>query len=253
MKTLALIPTLTGKDRTLRLCDQLCGQVSEVVVVDNGRLFDKAPRGVEVISPGYNLGVPASWNVGLGRMATDLNLGAVLFVNDDVVLRDDTLEGYLEPRLADGTIGVFPDDHPYALFLLNAEALFRIGYFEEAFWPAYSEDRDYDYRISLCERRLGVSMRHIIPRNFEHEQSTTSRDLFGEGWLHQRDRWVLENWDRYAFKWGGPPMSETLTEPRNPALWKQPLDLTPRKQLAQRASMARLSERLAARKAKRGR
>ena len=218
---LSLIPTLTGKERTLKLAEQL-SQHTHVIIVDNGMLFDREPPFAEVHSEGHNIGVPAAWNLGLRRMRAEEAQG--LFVaNDDIELSATALEVYLEAAAQPYTSLVISDPHPYAFFYITPRCLEQIGFFDETFWPGYAEDVDYNYRVDIYEKRQGFSIRARVPKLFEHRDSTTSRDLFGGDWRRRRDWWICENHQRYAHKWGGYPGREQQQDPEDPVFWQNTL------------------------------
>jgi GT2 family glycosyltransferase len=97
-----------------------------VILVDNGghvdRLRPEALTGVELRSPGENLGFAAGMNHGIGR-ALELGATAVMILNDDVVVE----RGWLAPlvaELADDRVGAV---QPKLLFADEPHTINSLG------------------------------------------------------------------------------------------------------------------------------
>ncbi|NQW46215.1 MAG: glycosyltransferase, partial [Planctomycetes bacterium] len=122
-----------------------------IVVVDNGCAFDAQYRGplerVEVIRPATNEGCAAGWNRIL--RAASASGDEIILANDDIVLRPDGVEMMIRQLRADRGASVVRG-HGFSLFCLSQQTWRRVGSFDERFWPAYLEDKDYRYRLTLA-------------------------------------------------------------------------------------------------------
>jgi len=173
-----------------------------VVVIDNGNVTDFA--GPRIIRPGHNLGVAASWN--LGMKATP-RAPWWLISNHDLEFGPgdlETLDNCVDPR---------SDTHYFMLgmaaFALTGYTLSKVGYFDENFHPAYDEDLDWDRRAKLvgCERiEVGFSGTHVGSATIHSDPSLRA----------QNGRTHSANDIYYARKWGGPKQGgERFSTPFN--------------------------------------
>jgi len=192
------VPTLCRYDllqRLLDLAERGTLKPSGYVIVDNGgeaRARLRLPPNTELIEPGRNLGVAASWNLLLEAAGNE----PIVISNDDVALGSSDFG-----RIADAAL-----KHPlvtalgWALFAQSPACTRAVDWYDEGFWPAYFEDQDYSYRVRLCRvprRDIAVSATHersatmAVARNISSEASA----LY------------------YRAKWGGAVGAEGFTEP----------------------------------------
>lgn len=175
--TMNLLPLLKQAIRSLPL-----KPVDTLVVVDNGStdgtlewLQEQRQHGrpIDVIAFGENRGVAAAWNKGL---ATVFGKGYVLAIvlNNDVVFAADTLEALVRGYNRYGGIvsahsvaqmsALYQvDRNPtyglpvnYSCFMLSCWTFRQIGPFDEAYWPAYFEDQDFDCRAEVLKVPRGI-------------------------------------------------------------------------------------------------
>ena len=180
-----------------------------IVVVDNGGAFDTAYHGpldrVEVIRPATNEGCAAGWNRILA--AASAAGDEIILANDDIVLRPDGVEMMIRQLRADGGASVVRG-HGFSLFCLSQQTWRRVGSFDERFWPAYLEDSDYKYRLSLA----GVPMPPKLVAAAAHASSATIQAFSWSERLRFRFRYAL-NRIYYRLKWGGWPGNERRSTP----------------------------------------
>lgn len=181
-----------------RACiDRMAPEIrARLVVVDNGRA---------------NRGVAASWNVGIDVMralghewivllSEAVRFGAAAGQDWEEVLTEDEGSAFID--------GLFA----WHLIAFRASTIARVGYFDEAFWPAYGEDSDYLYRLHLA----GMAS----PRENDRpgRRQVTGIDATDLGYAHGvKDGLVFVDFggvaDRYRSKWGGDQGHETYTTP----------------------------------------
>lgn len=213
------IPTLRRYDllvECLRSLTSFQRDITRIVVIDNGGEFERRiehPCPIEVIRPGRNLGVAASWNL-LRRMTADEEL---LLLNDDVRMAPDTLARVLEAEepfvCVSGTPGfecrrsepraVVSD---WSCFLQRKRVWDEVGPYDEMFWPAGHEDCDYWYRMG----HAGYSVTRLAPRGMTHAVGASLNGLTQEE-LRRFEVGFARNQQYYAAKWGGNPGCERFS------------------------------------------
>jgi GT2 family glycosyltransferase len=221
-----VIPVLTGYERCAALVERLYQQSAppaNVLIINNGLAPFETPAlgravGLEVYTPGRNLGVAASWNHGLAWSLGKDDYALTLVLNDDVVLAEHSLATYTTTLTndVDDVLVLAPFTLPYAAWCVRTRLLFeRVGPLDEQFWPAYYEDDDLRYRIALAGFRerfadndeLGVS---------NPTTATTSADLGETG-----AKWLRECYEKnrrlYDAKWGAQPPHELYSRPYDPS------------------------------------
>lgn len=206
-----IVPILNGPHLLDRMLTSIDHPVGKVVVIDNGDVVDTLTGGrhmypftVRVIQPGHNLGVAASWNLGI-KATPDADWW--LIVNHDIVFGAGDLD-----RLAQEVQRHRPAVYnlsDYAAFGVTYHAIRAAGFWDENIHPAYDEDVDWAYRAA----KAGVEM-HEVEFTGTHVGSATigaSAEYRGlNGVTHgENDRY-------YAAKWGGQKQGgETFSTPFN--------------------------------------
>ena len=212
------VPTLNRYDLLSKLIVSAeAGRLkpSTYLIVDNGGRFDAEAHGmpgiaaarmrgagIVVLTPEKNLGVAASWNAILDWA----HAVPVVISNDDVELGEGTLEalecavGKHDFVIAEGGYNA----NGWCLFAQTARCTELVGPYDENFFPAYCEDRDYAHRLFLA----GVTV-HREPATLRHE-----------GWATMKaDPSISEGQQRsveyFEKKWGGTPDTPIFTEPFN--------------------------------------
>lgn len=163
--------------------------VGLTIIIDNGGELGPVP-GAHVITMPTNIGVAASWN--LGVKAT-IRSPWWAIVNDDVAFASGDLE-----RLAQAMAEPGPQVRTldgFSAFGINAEALDAVGLWDEGFVAAYCEDADWEYRAKL----VGVEI-VPLPAGLRHERSST---IALPKYREQNDRTYPANRALYRDKWGG--------------------------------------------------
>jgi GT2 family glycosyltransferase len=167
-----IVPVLNRYDLLQKMLDSVDVPVRHLLIIDNGA--SGVMEDVEIDLPDCvehtsylpmpaNLGVAASWNLGVKLFPYD---DRWFIVSNDVVFQPGALERLSEARVDAITLSsMFPH---WQAFCLGYEALRRLGLFDEAFFPAYFEDSDMDRRA----QRYGVPVVQMqIPMT--HENSST--------------------------------------------------------------------------------
>jgi len=205
--------TMTRPDQLERLLRSIDHPVDDLVVIDNsaGRLglshwwvrerVSSYVDNIWFLPFPSNLGVPLSWNL---VVKSSPLVPWWLIVNADAWFEPGSLARFADEAGPDKLLlgGGTP---PWCCFALGEQAVLKAGLLDEAFFPLYYEDNDWERRIRLA----GVPVVHSsIPVG--HDNSSTLSAGYGE----QNGSTFSANGDYYNQKWGGPPGSETEDRPR---------------------------------------
>ena len=193
-----IVPILTEPERLDALLASIDHPVGRVVVIDNGGVVDASIGGralmpfvVHVVKPGWNLGVAASWNLGIkcwplapwwAVVSHDITFGP-----GDLA----RLDAAVEPR-ANAVYYL----NGMAAFAVTPPALHEVGWFEEGIVPAYDEDLDWQRRARLIGTReveVGYTGTHAGSATIRSDPRLRAANA----------RSHLANDAFYAEKWGG--------------------------------------------------
>jgi GT2 family glycosyltransferase len=198
--TYVTIPFLTGEDDLRRCLASIDADVTPLII-------DNSEAGVPDDIPGWvlpmphNLGVAASWNLGI---KSDPTAPYWLFANHDTVLAPGDLDRLIAEMEKGGPrwVGMNGD---WRVMGLTREAVETVGWFDENYHPIYCEDADYERRCTLA----GVPW-YFIPGGATHVGSATIRDpRYGQA----NARTYPDNVAYHRAKWGGGPRAEVYTTP----------------------------------------
>ena len=173
------VPVLNRYDLLQRMLSSIDYPVKHLLVIDNGASMVMENMEVDVpdcvefttyLPMPANLGVAASWNLGIKSFPYD---DRWFFASNDVVFKPGALERLCEARTDEITLSkMFPHWHAFSV---GYEAVRRLGLFDEAFFPAYFEDNDYNTRAN----RFGVSIRKLnIPADHDNSSTLKSDPVF---------------------------------------------------------------------------
>ncbi len=237
MDNFVVVPTYGCKgllEATLTcLITQDIGSI-KILVVDNSptphdlTYWTRDGRVTQMSFPS-NLGVGASWNLGM-RWALSRGAEYLLVVNHDVVLRPDTYRLLLEPLggFVSGVgvhtspevhwkdplaIGIFPKlrgGPDFSCFVIKKAFYEAVGPFDECFYPAYREDNSYHWRAK-CAGRGDEIFSVSVPYLHVNGGSAAIKENPGLKALND-SRWQ-KNGDLYQDMWGGPPGREIYKVP----------------------------------------
>lgn len=206
-----IVPILTEPERLVRLLASIDHPVGQVVVIDNGQVVDPfiggrnlLPYKVHVIEVPHNLGVSASWNLGI-KVTPHAPWWCI--VNHDIVFGPGDLAA-LDASVNPGASAVYRMEG-MAAFGVTYHAVRAAGFWDENFVPAYNEDLDWQRRAALA----GV-IDVKVPFTGTHAGSST---IYSDPVLRASNgRTHGMNDAYYAAKWGGPKQGgESFPTPFN--------------------------------------
>lgn len=190
------VPILTRPDMLARLLDSI-DEPWHVVVIDNsdGPEIAEACEGrdVSLVMAPANLGVAASWNLVIRTHPAE---PWWCLSNADTELAPGDLARLAAEMDKPGPrwVGMNGD---WRVFGINAEAVQRVGFFDENYHPCYCEDADYERRCALA----GVPW-YFIPGGATHE-AETSAIASDMRYMRANARSYPSNVAYFEAKWGG--------------------------------------------------
>jgi len=172
-----IVPTLNGHKRLANLIDSVDYPVNDLVIIDNGHsnrgaydlmcVYDNPNiYKTHTISLPSNLGVAASWNLGIKVFPWSEYW---CIVNDDVTFEPGALQ-LLELASNERRIALVDSPQLWCAFTLGESVVDRVGLFDEAFYPAYFEDNDYLRRATHI---LGNDVVNYSAAKVDHANSST--------------------------------------------------------------------------------
>jgi len=179
---------------------------SHIHIIDNGNDQFKnkeLPNNVSIINMENNIGVAASWNMLCNRIFKVADYALIL--NDDIYLGRNQLQ--IEALLPKDNKPFFLKATPdWCAFIISKSMYQEIGAFDEVFYPAYYEDKSYEYRMKLKGYK---AMKNPLLNPFVYKSSQT---LEKEPSIIDSAR---NNRKIYVDMWGGEPTKEKFTKPYN--------------------------------------
>lgn len=202
------IPVIGREDLLTACVASIDAPVGRLVIVDNsphglGDAVRSAspPAELCVTRPPSNLGFPGSIN---HVIKTHAAAPWWCIANADVVFAPGDLARLAATMTGARWVGV----NDWRVFGLTAEAVERVGFWDESYFPCYVEDCDYEYRCTLAGVEWG-----FIRGDTTHEGSVTIKD---PKYAARNAETYPKNLAYHVAKWGGLPRGgERFTTPFN--------------------------------------
>jgi GT2 family glycosyltransferase len=217
-----IVPVLNRYDLLQRMLDSVDVPVAHLLIIDNGAgensdnlhdtlIVSDMFSEVTYLPMPANLGVAASWNLGIKSFPYD---DRWFIVSNDVQFEPGALQRLSEAHTDEITVSsMFPH---WQAFCAGYEAVARVGLFDEGLFPAYFEDTDFQRRadnagVLIVQADVPMthdnsstlrSDPHFIGRNsntFSNNQEhysnkVANNDFSAGGWSVERRR--LNGWER---------------------------------------------------------
>lgn len=199
------IPTLNRMDLLapalqIYLKDFSC----HIFIVDNGHQAHPVQNSRIIwLQQEKNIGVAASWNL-LCKTIFEQGHTHAIIANDDII-----------PGFGDQQILSVIKKHPsrlvttivdWCIFIIPQFVWAKTGPFDDHFFPAYYEDKDYERRLKLQD--TGIVKSPMLSPSVYRSSMTAEKDNSVHVAAHG-------NRERYLKKWGGPPGGEIFLTPFN--------------------------------------
>lgn len=216
------VPILNRGDLLTRLFQSIDYPVYRFVIINNGtnpsvdlainRILKKHSN-VDVIRPGGNIGVAASWNLVTQQYPAPYHF---ICSNDIQFQRGDMARMAQAAKNPEEAIIV--GNFGFAYFIVTKKGMETVGTFDENFYPAYYEDCDWMRRARL------LGFEHTIVQGMTAIHGEAPH--WGSATIHsnkhyQQKNGITGNQNSIYFerKWGGPPAKEVFPTPFNDPDW----------------------------------
>jgi hypothetical protein len=231
MRDYKILMPVTGSPELVKAKINAIPDLSKLIIVNNldnpevAELTQYAvAQGAEGYHFPYNLGLAATWNIGLRRMYED-DCTFVLIISPSLDIGgsfQNVIDATMECFVEHNPIRVFPALATSALhcFAQGKRSVDELGYFDENFWPIYYEDTDYTRRHNVLYSSNNMN---------EQTEKKTVFDLAMNDYIKSTDASIALNSDPrllslyqhnshrineyYQRKWGGDHLSETFEHP----------------------------------------
>jgi len=201
------IPTLNRSDLLNQALDIYFKNFTDVqiFIIDNGNQnIQSRKNNFKIIKPKENLGVARSWNKLCDEVFKEHEYALIL--NDDIQinLKQNDLNQFLIKQSFDL---IRCQEHFHLSSFAVSKDCFNEFRFDENFYPAYFEDRDYLYRLHISNKTV---TQHSFLNPFKFVNSATISPNGGDPSVNQDFNKLRE---LYVSKWGGPPGFEIFRSP----------------------------------------
>lgn len=166
-----IVPVLNRYDLLWRMIGTIDHPIEDLIIVDNGGDFEtrfgkpdlQHVDRIHVIRLPSNLGVAASWNLGV-KLLPDHRQWT--FASNDIEYAPGDLESlsYASPE----ALTLCSSAPHWQTFVIGERIIDRVGLIDEVYYPAYFEDNDYENRVVVAG--LPIEYIHL---GVEHDNSST--------------------------------------------------------------------------------
>lgn len=168
-----IIPVLNRYDLLQRMLDSVDEHVEHLLIIDNGGaatslMFPKTVEHVHFLQMPSNLGVAASWNLGIKLFPHHERW---FFASNDMMFHPGGMKTLAQA--ARNEITLCSDFPGWQTFAVGDLVVNEIGLFDEALYPAYFEDNDYHRRAV----NAGFTVRSLDILNAHNNSSTINSDM----------------------------------------------------------------------------
>lgn len=171
------------------------------IIIDNGNQNISFTYS-KIFASEKNLGVGASWNYLCNQIFQTCDYALIL--NDDIYLgkRLNEIISLIQKK-PEQLLRAIPD---WCAFVLPKKIYDIVGKFDECFYPAYYEDKSYEYRMKLKGIPI-IKTPELNPYIYKSSQTL------------EKDQSILKaskkNKQLYIQMWGGEPEREKFKKPFN--------------------------------------
>jgi GT2 family glycosyltransferase len=184
-----IIPILNRYDLLENMLESINYPVDNILIIDNGGEY-KTSKNVTVLNMPGNLGMSASWNLGIKLYPKSKYW---LFASADTTWGETALKEIDE---ASGPDKLMLTNDAYGCFSVGENVIEKIGLFDEYFYPIYFEDNDFHERVArFCPENT------IVSTSIQTAPETGSQTINSNEKLKNRnDETFLKNEEYYKYK-----------------------------------------------------
>jgi GT2 family glycosyltransferase len=166
-----IVPVLNRHDLLDQMLSSIDYPIENAIVVDNGKEANweysfKNPniQNLYHLQMPSNLGVPVSWNLGIKSLPF---ADYWLIVNNDIQFDAGSLEMFAKNSNSE-TLLLSNGNPRWCAFSIGSKIIETVGLFDEAIYPAYFEDTEYEWRCG--QKNIVTTLSDIF---INHENSST--------------------------------------------------------------------------------
>ncbi len=146
-----IVPILNRYDLLEDMLNSINYPIDNILIIDNGGEF-KTNRDIKVLNMPANLGLSASWNLGIKCFP---HAKYWLFASADTRWSETALQ---EIDNISGSDKLILTNDAYGCFSVGENVVEKVGLFDEYFYPIYFEDNDFHERVArFCPENTIVS------------------------------------------------------------------------------------------------
>jgi len=214
VKLSVVIPTLNRKDLLQQALPNLLKQRDHfelLHIIDNGQQGIDVPDDPKILLqvPGRNLGVAASWNLGISVGFKLPQVTHILAINDDIELGENQLLVIRQFIEDTPDYWFYVGQYYWSVWVISRNGAKTMEYrpaefFDSRFYPAYTEDNDFHHRLNLinASKYLG-NIQELLPKIMRNSMTAQKMPYIN----HERSERF------YCRKWGGKPGKEQFAIP----------------------------------------
>ena len=185
-----IIPVLNRYDLLESMLESITYPIDNILIIDNGGQFKTKKENVKVLNMPANLGLSASWNLGIKCYP---HLHYWLFASADTVWSDLALQ---QIENLSGSDKLILTNDAYGCFSVGENVIEKVGVFDEYFYPIYFEDNDFHERVArLCPENT------IVSTNIKTSPEKGSQTINSDKKLKDiNDQTFIKNQEYYKYK-----------------------------------------------------
>ena len=185
-----IIPVLNRYDLLESMLESITYPIDNILIIDNGGQFKTKKENVKVLNMPANLGLSASWNLGIKCYP---HLHYWLFASADTVWSDLALQ---QIENLSGSDKLILTNDSYGCFSVGENVIEQVGVFDEYFYPIYFEDNDFHERVArLCPENT------IVSTNIKTSPEKGSQTINSDKKLKDiNDQTFIKNQEYYKYK-----------------------------------------------------
>lgn len=143
-----IVPVLNRYDLLQRMIDSIDTDVESLLVINNGDglgllKFPKCVKNAYILDMPTNLGVAASWNLGIKSFPFEKFW---TITSADTVFQPGSLAELAKASASD-KLTLTAEFPYYQAFSVGEQLVQKVGLFDESIYPIYFEDNDYERRV----------------------------------------------------------------------------------------------------------
>lgn len=184
-----IVPILNRYDLLENMLNSINYPIDNIFIIDNGGEF-KTDRDVKVLNMPANLGLSASWNLGIKCFP---HVKYWLFASADTIWSETALQ---EIDNISGSDKLILTNDAYGCFSVGENVIEKIGLFDEYFYPIYFEDNDFHERVArFCPENT------IVSTSIKTAPKVGSQTINSDDKLKNKSHETfLKNQDYYKYK-----------------------------------------------------